>query len=147
MTLKITSITATATSRRRAQPIRDALQTLDTDSTCNVTIETDAGVRGTSSTFFGRGEHSASILAHLIEDALAPLVIGEDAFMIRSIRDLLWRATDYHGTQGLALFGIAAIDVALWDTVGKAMQQPVWRLLGRTARPCSGLRDGGLAQL
>lgn len=130
MTLKITSITATATSRRRAQPIRDALQTLDTDSNCTVTLATDAGVEGTSSTFFGRGEHSSAILAHLINDVLAPATVGEDAFMIRGIRDKLWRLTDYHGTQGLALFGIAAIDVALWDTVGRAMEQPVWRLLG-----------------
>src|SRR5262249_56349741 len=70
------------------------------------------------------------ILANLINDELAPAVVGEDAFLIRAIRDKLWKLTDYHGTLGLALFGIAGIDIALWDTVGHALGQPVWRLLG-----------------
>jgi L-alanine-DL-glutamate epimerase-like enolase superfamily enzyme len=128
--LKITSVTATAESRRRPNPIRDALQSLDTDGACRVRIETSEGVSGSSSIFFGRGDQSPAILAHLINDALGPAVIGEDAFLIRGIRDKLWNLTDYHGTLGLALFGIAAIDIALWDAVGRALGQPVWRLLG-----------------
>jgi L-alanine-DL-glutamate epimerase-like enolase superfamily enzyme len=50
--------------------------------------------------------------------------------MVRALRDKLWKLTDYHGTLGLALFGIAGIDIALWDLMGKALGQPVWRLLG-----------------
>jgi L-alanine-DL-glutamate epimerase-like enolase superfamily enzyme len=128
--LKITKVTATAESRRRANPIRDALQSLDTEGACRVVVETSEGVAGRSTTYFGRGDRAPSVLAHLINDELAPAVIGEDAFLIRGIRDKLWQLTDYHGTLGLALFGIAAIDVALWDTVGQALGQPVWRLLG-----------------
>jgi L-alanine-DL-glutamate epimerase-like enolase superfamily enzyme len=128
--LKITNVTATAESRRRQYPIRDALQSLDTDGSCRVVIETSEGISGRSNIFFGRGDRAPDILAHLINDELAPAVIGEDAFLIRGIRDKLWRLTDYHGTLGLALFGIAGIDIALWDTVGRALGQPVWRLLG-----------------
>ncbi len=80
--------------------------------------------------FFGRGDRTPDILAHLINDELAPAIVGEDAFLIRGIRDKLWTLTDYHGTLGLALFGIAGIDLALWDMVGRALGQPVWRLLG-----------------
>src|SRR4051812_22295778 len=104
--VKITNVTALAESRRRPNPIRDAIQALDTDGACRVVIETDAGVTGRSNIFFGRGEYSPAILAHLINDALAPAMIGEDAFLIRGIRDKLWKLTDYHGTLGLALFGI-----------------------------------------
>ena len=128
--MKITNVTATASSRRRPQPNRDALQVLDTEGHCKVVIETSEGVSGRSSTYFGRGDRAPDILAHLINDELGPAIIGEDAFMIRGIRDKLWQLTDYHGTLGLALFGIAAIDIALWDTVGRALEQPVWRLLG-----------------
>ena len=32
-----------------------------------------------------------------------PAIIGDDPFMIRGIRDKLWRFTDYHGAIGLAL--------------------------------------------
>jgi L-alanine-DL-glutamate epimerase-like enolase superfamily enzyme len=128
--VKITKVTATAESRRRPNPIRDAIQSLDTDGACRVVIETSEGVTGQSSIFFGRGERVPDILAHLINDELAPAVVGQDAFLIRGIRDKLWKLTDYHGTSGLALFGIAGIDIALWDTVGRALGQPVWRLLG-----------------
>ena len=128
--MKITNVTATAESRRRPNPIRDAIQALDTDGACRVVIETSEGVTGRSNIFFGRGDQSPAILAHLINDALGPAVIGDDAFLIRGIRDKLWQLTDYHGTLGLALFGIAGIDIALWDAVGRALGQPVWRLLG-----------------
>jgi len=128
--LKITNVTATADSRRRPNPIRDALQMLDSDGACRVVIETSEGVTGQSSIFFGRGEQAPAILAHLINSELGPAVIGEDAFLIRGIRDKLWKLTDYHGTLGLGLFGIAGIDIALWDAVGRALAQPVWRLLG-----------------
>jgi L-alanine-DL-glutamate epimerase-like enolase superfamily enzyme len=128
--LKITKVTATAESRRRPNPIRDALQSLDTEGACRVVVETSEGVIGGSSISFGRGDQAPAILAHLINDELAPAVVGEDAFLIRGIRDKLWKLTDYHGTFGLALFGIAGIDIALWDTVGRALGQPVWRLLG-----------------
>jgi L-alanine-DL-glutamate epimerase-like enolase superfamily enzyme len=128
--LKITKVTATAESRRRPNPIRDALQSLDTEGACRVVIETSEGVIGRSAISIGRGEHVPALLAHLINDELAPAVVGEDAFLIRAIRDKLWKLTDYHGTLGLALFGISGIDIALWDTVGRPLGQPVWRLLG-----------------
>jgi len=128
--VKITKVTATAESRRRPNPIRDAIQSLDTDGACRVVIETSEGVTGSSSIFFGRGDRAPAILAHLISDELGPALIGEDAFLIRGIRDKLWKLTDYHGSLGLALFGIAGIDIALWDAVGRALGQPVWRLLG-----------------
>lgn len=128
--MKITHVTATAESQRRSHPIRDALQLLDTDGVCRVVIETSEGVTGRSAISFGRGDQAPALLAQLINDELAPAVIGQDAFLIRGIRDTLWRLTDYHGTSGLTLFGIAGIDIALWDMVGQALGQPVWRLLG-----------------
>ena len=87
-------------------------------------------VSGTSSTSFGRLRAAPGILAQIIKEELTPEVIGEDAFQIRRIRDKLWRQTDYHGSAGLTLLGVSAIDIALWDLMGHALEQPVWRLLG-----------------
>ena len=87
-------------------------------------------VSGVSSTNFGRLRAAPGVLAQLIREELTPEVLGEDPFLIRGIRDKLWRLTDYHGTAGLALMGISAVDIALWDLVGHALRQPVWRLLG-----------------
>jgi L-alanine-DL-glutamate epimerase-like enolase superfamily enzyme len=128
--MKITRISATASSRRRSAPVSDALQTLDTSGECRIQIDTDEGIVGTSSISFGRLDAAPAVLAHLIEGELAPEAIGEDPFLIRGIRGKLWALTDYHGTTGLALLGIAGIDIALWDLVGKAVGKPVWRLLG-----------------
>lgn len=110
--------------------MHDALQILDTHGECRVTIETSEGITGHGSIGFGRIDPAPAILAQLVNAELAPEVVGEDPFLIRHIRDKLWRLTDYHGTLGLALLGIAAIDIALWDTIGRAVGKPVWRLLG-----------------
>lgn len=135
--MSITAVDVTFTSEAKARPIRDALQVLDRNGNCHVTIYTDEGIAGESDTYFGRVPASPSLLAALIREELAPEIIGADPFLIRGIRSRLQALTDYHGTTGYATFGIAAIDLALWDLMGKALEQPVWRLLGaqRTAVP------------
>jgi L-alanine-DL-glutamate epimerase-like enolase superfamily enzyme len=75
-------------------------------------------------------DKAPDVMALLVNGVLGPAIIGEDPFLIRGIRDKLWKLNDYHGTQGLALFGISGIDIALWDLMGRALEQPVWRLLG-----------------
>jgi L-alanine-DL-glutamate epimerase-like enolase superfamily enzyme len=128
--MKVTRVAARAESVRRERPVADALQLLDTNGACQVRIETDAGVVGTSSIGFGRLDRAPDVLAQLVEGLLGPAVVGEDPFQVRAIREKLWRLTDYHGTVGLALMGIAGVDIALWDLVGRALEQPVWWLLG-----------------
>ena len=128
--MKITSVTAQAESRRRATPINDALQVLDTNGACRITVTTDEGITGHGVITFGRLDRGPAVLASLVEEILAPVIIGDDPTLIRAVRDKLWRETDYHGTAGLALLGIAGIDIALWDLLGRAAGQPVWRLLG-----------------
>jgi L-alanine-DL-glutamate epimerase-like enolase superfamily enzyme len=133
--MKITGVEVTyEVAGPRERPIRDALQTLDGGGTVRVAVEARDGlsdrVVGRSSTSFGRLRAAPALLAALIREELTPEVLGEDPFLIRKVRDKLWRLTDYHGSTGLALLGISAIDVALWDLVGHAVGQPVWRLLG-----------------
>ena len=128
--MKVTKVTATSEVQHRDEPMRDALQLLDTRGSCHITVETDQGVSGSSSIYFGRGAAAPGVLAKLVNEELAPEVVGQDPFLVRGIRDRLWNVTDYHGTVGLALFGIAGIDLALWDFAGRALEQPVWRLLG-----------------
>ncbi len=67
-----------------------------------------------------------------VED-LAPLVIGRDP------RDVTqaYQAMTKHSFWRLGVVGMSAvsgIEMALWDILGKALDQPVWRLLGGQAR-------------
>src|SRR4030095_13956979 len=55
----------------------------------------------------------------------------QDLGFIRHIHQELLRETEYHGAQGLAMFGIAAVDTALWDALGKTLNVPCWQLWGR----------------
>lgn len=126
----VTTVTATPQIGRRANPHRDALQTLDMQGYTLIEIGTDAGVTGRATIYFGRIERGPAVLAQLVNEVLGPAVVGRDPYFVRGIRSELWRLTDYHGTVGLALHGIAGIDIALWDVLGKALEQPVWRLLG-----------------
>lgn len=129
--MKIIAVETTAqVSEVRGEPRRDALQALSGGGTVTVTVKTDAGVTGKGSSGFGRLRGAPETLKRLIDTELTPLVVGEDPFFIKRIREKLWRETEYHGTVGLALFGISAIDIALWDLVGKAVGQPVYRLFG-----------------
>jgi L-Ala-D/L-Glu epimerase / N-acetyl-D-glutamate racemase len=92
-----------------------------------VFIETDAGITGVGevdSVFKRRG----ATLRHDLEHALVPAVVGEDPFRIAH----LVRKMD------MALDGVeeakAGIEMALWDIVGKALETPVYNLLGGKVR-------------
>ncbi len=64
-----------------------------------------------------------------VED-LAALTVGEDPTRIEHIVAKLRRAADSCGPAGLFTLALSAIDVALWDIKGKALEQPLWKLLG-----------------
>ena len=150
--MKITRVQVEITSEPKHHPVRDAIQLLDRDGHCRVLIETDAGVVGESTTYFGRVESSPNILGMIINDQLGPEILGDDPFLVRQIRKKLRTLTDYQGTAGLSTYGMSAIDLALWDLKGKALDVPVWQLLGaqRTAIPTYamvGWLELGIAEL
>lgn len=57
-------------------------------------------------------------------------MLGTDPVFVRATHEVLLRGTEYHGSFGLAMFGIAAIDTALWDCLGKSLGVPCWQLWG-----------------
>ena len=66
---------------------------------------------------------------------LTPLVVGEDPFLIERIWQKLYASTQGHGMIGVVGSGaITGIELALWDLKGKALDTPVWNLLGGKMR-------------
>ncbi|HVX46846.1 MAG TPA: hypothetical protein VHC49_23335, partial [Mycobacteriales bacterium] len=135
--MKITRVSAEIVSEPNPRPVRDAIQLLDRRGHCTVTIETDEGQAGKSDISFGRVASSPGILGRIVTEQLGPEIIGDDPTFIRRIRKKLQVLTDYQGTAGLSTFGLAAIDMALWDLLGRSLGVPVWTLLGaqRSAIP------------
>ena len=94
-----------------------------------VKIFTDEGI-------YGVGESSGwpRVIETAIKD-LAPLLIGEDPFHIEKLWQKMLLATMGHGMTGIVGSGaMTGIDMALWDIKGKALNTPVWNLLGGKIR-------------
>ena len=53
--------------------------------------------------------------------------------------DQMWRASIHYGRKGLGVHAISAVDIALWDLLGKVKNEPVYNLLGGKTKarvPC-----------
>ena len=130
--MKISTLDVTVVQREpRERPIRDALQALPGSGSVQVTVQTDEGVTGRGEVGFGRIQGAPTSLGALIEHELRPLILDQDPSFVRALHQAMLRETEYHGSSGLAMFGIAAIDTALWDCLGKGLGVPCWQLWGR----------------
>lgn len=128
--MKITKLEAIILEVEVKNPASDALHTYDAGRTVVTKIHTDEGIVGYATTHIGRGKPTADVMKLMLEKELAPVIIGEDPHFTKKIRKKLWGVADYHGAEGLAHWGISAIDIALWDIVGKAVNLPVAKLIG-----------------
>src|SRR6185436_2103611 len=68
--------------------------------------------------------------ASIIEESLAPLLIGHDPAQIERLLDRMHRTLMIWGRRGLAMMAVSGIELALWDLAGKARGVPVYELLG-----------------
>src|SRR5688572_20547612 len=109
-------------------------------------LHTDEGVEGIGVTFFGGG--LAKTLKSAV-DQLAELTIGEDPLRPEAVVEKQRASAKGSGPAGIFTLARTAIDVALRDIKGKALGQPVWKLLGgfrdRVPTYASGARTRGLA--
>ncbi len=108
-----------------------------------VRIETDDGVVG-----WGEGKNAAGsagdygALVHMLNHEIAPQLIGRHASDIGVIWEMLYNgvrsdlaaaaghAMPQIARRGTTIAAISAIDIALWDILGKSLGLPVWQLLG-----------------
>ena len=91
--------------------------------TCEV--ETEDGSIG-----IGNAALAPTVVKKAIDDWYAPLVIGEDPFDYAHIWEKMYRRTHAWGRKGIGMTAISAIDIAIWDLMGKLVGKPVFKLLG-----------------
>ena len=119
----------------------------DSFNTCLVEIDTDAGLTGLGEAKVGVGNlGNYAALVTLIHAELAPVLIGRDARDVTALWETIYNGTRAHyvaahgrtfpivGRRGITVSALSGIDIALWDLLGKALGQPVWRLLGGRLR-------------
>lgn len=67
----------------------------------------------------------------ILHDEIAPALIGQDAMAVERCYELMLPVTfDQLRPRWYAMQAIACVDTAIWDAVGKAVGQPLWRLWG-----------------
>ncbi|MGB5756226.1 MAG: mandelate racemase/muconate lactonizing enzyme family protein [Acidimicrobiales bacterium] len=73
---------------------------------------------------------SASPIVAVVDDLLAPRLIGRDAEHIERLWFELWNWGYRYADQGIFQMGLSGVDLALWDLKGKRLGMPVAALLG-----------------
>ena len=107
-------------------------------------IDTDEGVRGFGYTLaFGGG--GAEAIQVYLETRLKPLLMGEDPRMVGKLWEKMFRGDRGIRRVGLAGYGVAALDIALWDLAGKIAGQPLFRMWGAVTDRVEAYGSGGWA--
>lgn len=129
--MKITDVRARVLSIPRLSTLTTAYGSDDGAVTVLVEVDTDEGLIGYGQVGVDHpsyGETAEAIVANL-RTYLAPAVVGRDPRDVRMLEHAMHRALPHHP------FAISAIELALWDVMGKALDAPVWRLLGGHVNP------------
>jgi L-alanine-DL-glutamate epimerase-like enolase superfamily enzyme len=105
-------------------------------------VHTDEGVSGLGySLAFGGG--GAEAIQVYLETRLAPLLVGEDPRLVERLWERMFRADRGIRRLGVAAYALSALDIALWDLVGKAVGQPLYRLWGGVTDRVAAYGSGG----
>lgn len=120
--MKIVNVSIDAYSAPHASPISNGKYTYATTDIVVVSISTDEGLTG----------HGWTHGTRVVIDTLLSLkerVIGEDPFNVERIWEKMYLPKIY-GRKGFETRAISAVDIALWDIIGKAAGRPVRQMLG-----------------
>lgn len=105
-----------------------------------VKVITEDGIVGWGESHHGRA-HTA--IAKLIETTLKSLILGMDAFDTTGINARIYKyQLASHGMGAACAMAMSGIDMALWDAKGKALNLPLYKLLGGSARPVPAYAGG-----
>ena len=113
------------------EPLDDATQSFDELELVVVELECDDGTGGVGFTYtIGEG---GSAVHEFVRSTLEPLVVGESAAP-RAASVQMRAGTTFVGRAGISELGISAVDIALWDALGRRSGEPLYALLGGARR-------------
>jgi L-alanine-DL-glutamate epimerase-like enolase superfamily enzyme len=107
-----------------------------------VRIGTDEDLEGLGySLAFGGG--GAEAIQVYLETRLAPLLLGEDPLFVERLWERMYRADRGIKRQGIAAYALSALDIGLWDLVGKVAGLPLYKLWGAVTDRVEAYGSGG----
>lgn len=104
---------------------------------CIVQVHTDEGLTGISEVDSVPAVIRAIVEAkrsHTHAMGLKSVLLGRDPAQVETIWDEMYDATSYYGRRGAVIHAISAVDIALWDLRGKALNKTLHSLLGQIKR-------------
>ena len=113
------------------RPITDALRANRHPGRVHVKVYTDKGLVGSSSVGFSSIRGANQTLQTMLNEEVAPLLVGRDSLAIRLIHEDLKRALEEQAIHGMTMYALTAVNVALWDIFGQETGQPAHRLVGQ----------------
>ena len=94
-----------------------------------VEIRTDTGLIG-----WGDCYGPAAVNRSIIDNVFKAVLIGRDPFDVEVLWEELYNKIKDYGLSGFSISSISGIDIALWDIIGKAVNQPIHKLIGGAFR-------------
>jgi L-alanine-DL-glutamate epimerase-like enolase superfamily enzyme len=139
--MKIKDVRTTCLSVPLRAPIADSTHVLNRIQWILTDVLTDEGLTGNS--FMLTFDYGPELLQRIVDTELKPLILGKDPQQVAQVWELCHTRCEYIGQSGLAAWGIAAIEIALWDLLAKILGAPVYRLLGAWREEIPAYGSGG----
>ncbi len=136
--MKIKHVEAIPLVRQLTETFQGGTYKITSRNTIVTRVMLENGVIG--ETFGGDEDQYQLDVCRVVNDVFRPLVVGGDVRDVEKHWDAMWDAPLDLGNRGIHTLdlakhcvrtqAIAAVDIALWDALGKALKQPVYKLLG-----------------
>ena len=139
--MKITDVRTAVARVPVEKPTAIATRQLSAREYILVWIETDAGHTGVGYTYAGTVGGASTY--EFVREAFQPLLLGQDPTLIERHWTAMYQEVLLAGRRGAALRAISAVDIALWDVLGKIAGLPLYRLLGGWADEVPAYASGG----
>ena len=139
----ITQVRATVVSVPLPRPVAWSNVRITSREYLLVWVESAGGHEGMGFTVGSRFDNGGSFLKAAVTDLLAPVVVGRETAEIERIWEDMAFQTLLLGRRGAVMRAMSAIDIALWDLLGKQAGKPLCDLFGRYRSRVPAYASGG----
>jgi D-galactarolactone cycloisomerase len=105
-------------------------------------IRTDEGIDGLGYTMLVGADGASSVRAYL-QDNLVPRLVDENPLDIAKLWQKMYDADRGIRKKGIPMYALSAVDIGLWDVLGKSVGRPLWQLWGGSTDPVPVYGGGG----